>query len=191
MVYDYMLTQPTFDICIFQFASWLPTEYSVDNDTITTYMDIWWWTITFGRAVYHKTIYRNSKFLFCNFPKQIRTVCNYSLLLIALSPGFQFIATPEKLTFDLRISSATSRTHIEPFFTSAALYDAKFGKKISEEIHFDLNGEERELFDLFLSTFELEQFAMDHPGNYRLLIPLYIRSYVNSFYFDRKIFFKT
>ena len=36
---------------------------------------------------------------------------------------------------------------------------------MSEEIHFDLNGEERELFELFLSTFELEQFAMDHPCN--------------------------
>ena len=88
-----------------------------------------------------------------------------SLLPLALTPGFQFIATPEKLNFEQRISSATSHTHIDPFFTSAALYDARFGKKMSEEIHFDLNGEERELFELFLSTFELEQFAMDHPCN--------------------------
>ena len=85
-------------------------------------------------------------------------------LCLVLTPGYQFIATPEKLNFDLRISSTTSRTHIEPFFTSAALYDAKYGKKISEEIYFDLNGEERELFDLFLSTFELEQFDMNMEG---------------------------
>ena len=35
-----MLTKQTFDTCIFQFLSWLPTEYSV-NKWHNQYMDIW------------------------------------------------------------------------------------------------------------------------------------------------------
>ena len=33
-----MLTQQTFDTCLFQFRSWLPTEYFVDNDTISIWI---------------------------------------------------------------------------------------------------------------------------------------------------------
>ena len=52
-----MLTQQTFDTCIFQIPSLLPTEYLVDKRH-NQYFNICWSTNTFGQAVFgndHKT----------------------------------------------------------------------------------------------------------------------------------------
>ena len=46
-----MLTQQTFDTCIFQFRPWLPTEYLVDK-WHNHCMDIWWCTNTFVHRLY-------------------------------------------------------------------------------------------------------------------------------------------
>ena len=46
-----LLTQQTFDTAIFQFLSWLSTEYSFDKWHYQ-HIDIWWCTNTIGRTVY-------------------------------------------------------------------------------------------------------------------------------------------
>ena len=59
-----MQTQQTFDTCIFQFPSWLPTESLVDK-WHNQYMDIWRCTNTFVRLVYSITFFVG----LCNFIK--------------------------------------------------------------------------------------------------------------------------
>ena len=46
-----MKIQQTFDIRVFQFLSWLPTDYSIDKYHIQ-YIDICYCTNIFGTAVY-------------------------------------------------------------------------------------------------------------------------------------------
>ena len=69
-----MLTQKTFDTCIFQFPSLLPTESSVDK-WHNQYMDIWRCTNTFVRLVYsYRLPYITIFEAFSLFPDQLRAL---------------------------------------------------------------------------------------------------------------------
>ncbi|XP_053212852.1 dedicator of cytokinesis protein 9-like isoform X2 [Panonychus citri] len=54
--------------------------------------------------------------------------------------GFRFIFTCDTFDFNLKTTIEGNTCHIEPFFTSVAVFDAKRGK-ITEEFRFDVNND--------------------------------------------------
>lgn len=63
--------------------------------------------------------------------------------------GTQFVLTCEDLRFKLSLPNESNTKHLncEPFYLCLSLYDARQGKKVSEDFHCDLNDESMK--DLF------------------------------------------
>lgn len=88
---------------------------------------------------------------FCNSSWLIATILGFSVLIIII-PSFLFhrepvnkriLATCECLKFRLQslIDEGGDCPQIEPYITSMALYDARHGRKLTENFYFDLNHE--------------------------------------------------
>ena len=54
--------------------------------------------------------------------------------------GFRFLFTCDRLSFNFQMAVDNLKTHVEPFFASAAIFHTKLGK-ITEEFRFDVNDE--------------------------------------------------
>lgn len=52
--------------------------------------------------------------------------------------GFRFLCTFDRLSLNFQMVTENGKTHIEPFFASAAIFHTKLGK-ITEEFRFDVN----------------------------------------------------